>query len=133
MTTRRLRVEWVDTDASGRIHHTAAFRWAEVVEHELMRELGLAELTSFPRRALAVEFSAPLRFGDVFDLKLEIEHLGTTSVGYVWEAVKVGPDGPAQSCFVGHTTAVFVGEDERPRPLPATLRDADIALRKVDA
>ena len=48
MTTRRLRVEWVDTDASGRIHHTAAFRFAEVVEHELMRELGVAELTSFP-------------------------------------------------------------------------------------
>ena len=27
----RLRVAWVDTDAGGRIHFTAAFRWAEAV------------------------------------------------------------------------------------------------------
>jgi YbgC/YbaW family acyl-CoA thioester hydrolase len=124
MTTRRLRVEWVDTDASGRIHHTAAFRFAEVVEHELMRELGVAELTSFPRRALDVEFSAPLRFGDVFDLTMEIERVGRTSVGYAWSAVTVGPGGPAQTCFTGHTTAVHVGPDERPILLPAALRDA---------
>ena len=133
MITRRLRVEWVDTDASGRIHHTAAFRWAEVVEHELLRSLGLAELTSFPRRALQVEFSAPLRFGDVFDLHLEIEHRGRTSVGYVWRAVRVGSDGAEPTFFTGHTTAVFVGEDGRPRPIPTALRDAPVTLPEVHA
>jgi acyl-CoA thioester hydrolase len=33
----RARVAWVDTDAGGRIHFTAAFRWAEAAETELMR------------------------------------------------------------------------------------------------
>jgi hypothetical protein len=28
-----LRVAWVDTDAGGRIHWSAVFRWAELAEH----------------------------------------------------------------------------------------------------
>jgi acyl-CoA thioesterase FadM len=41
--SERFRVAWVDTDAGGRIHFTAAFRWAEATETGLMRELGLLE------------------------------------------------------------------------------------------
>ena len=39
--SQSFRVAWVDTDASGRIHFTAAFRWAEATETSLYRELGL--------------------------------------------------------------------------------------------
>ena len=35
----RMRVAWVDTDASGLIHYTAALRWFEVAEHALLRKL----------------------------------------------------------------------------------------------
>ena len=38
--TESSRVAWVDTDAGGRIHFTAAFRWAEQAETALMRRLG---------------------------------------------------------------------------------------------
>ena len=46
------RVAWVDTDAGARIHFTAAFRWAELAETELMRRLGVLgpEWGNFPRR-----------------------------------------------------------------------------------
>jgi hypothetical protein len=37
------RVAWVDTDAAGRIHFTAAFRWAEMAETALLRSLGLLD------------------------------------------------------------------------------------------
>jgi len=37
----RRRVAWIDTDAGGRIHFTAAFRYAEAAETELMRSVGL--------------------------------------------------------------------------------------------
>jgi hypothetical protein len=37
----RFRVFWVDTDTGGRIHVTAAFRWAEATETSLYRRLGL--------------------------------------------------------------------------------------------
>ena len=36
-----VRVAWVDTDAGGRIHFTAVFRWVEAAEVALMRRLGL--------------------------------------------------------------------------------------------
>ena len=39
----RARVAWVDTDAGGRIHFTAVFRWAELAETALRRELGLMQ------------------------------------------------------------------------------------------
>jgi acyl-CoA thioester hydrolase len=39
----RTRVAWVDTDASGRIHFTAFFRWAELAETALRHELGLMQ------------------------------------------------------------------------------------------
>ena len=38
------RVAWVDTDAGGRIHFTAAFRWAEQAETALIRRLGISRL-----------------------------------------------------------------------------------------
>jgi YbgC/YbaW family acyl-CoA thioester hydrolase len=133
MTTRRLRVAWVDTDASGRIHHTAALRWAELVEHEHLRALGVADLTSFPRRAIRVEFSAPLRFDDEFDLTLEVEHVGRTSVRYVWRAARVEPDGGLVPAFEGHTTVVLVDSDERPRALPPELRAALTSAEEVPA
>src|SRR5687767_10143613 len=39
----RSRVAWIDTDAGGRIHFTAAFRWAESGETALLRSLGLLD------------------------------------------------------------------------------------------
>ena len=133
MTTLRLRVAWVDTDASGRIHHTAALRWAELAEHEHLRALGVGDMTSFPRRAIRVEFSAPLRFDDLVDMTLDVEHVGRTSVGYVWRATRLDPDGSAVPAFEGHTTVVLVDEDEHPRPLPPAVREALTASAEVPA
>src|SRR5205823_4746030 len=49
----RSRVAWIDTDAGGRIHFTAAFRWAEAAETALMRSLALmGNWADYPRRAV---------------------------------------------------------------------------------
>lgn len=121
MTSHRepVRVEFVDTDAGGRIHHTAALRWAERAEHELLRACGWAELTSFPRRSLAVEFFAPLRFGDEVVVEIAATRLGRTSITYGWRALRDG-----EVCLAGETTCVYVGADGRPVPLPKPLRSA---------
>lgn len=119
MRTHReaVRVEFVDTDAGGRIHHTAALRWAERAEHGLLRAIGWDELTSFPRRRLAVEFFAPLRFGDEVDVEICATRVGRTSVTYGWTVRRVG-----QVCVEGETTCVYVGPDGRPRVVPEALR-----------
>lgn len=121
MTRHRepVRVEFVDTDAGGRIHHTAALRWAERAEHQLLRACGWPDLTSFPRRSLTVEFFAPLRFGDEVVLEIGATQLGRTSITYGWQATR-----EQQVCLEGSTTCVYVGQDGRPAPLPEELRAA---------
>ena len=68
----RFRVAWVDTDTGGRIHFTAAFRWAEVTETSLYRRLGLlrGELADFPRRHVEAEYFRVLVFEDEVEVRL---------------------------------------------------------------
>ncbi len=117
----RMRVAWADTDASGRIHCTAAFRWAEVAEHALLRRLGLSppgNADGFPRRHVEATYHQPLRFADEFDLVLAAERVGRTSVTYAWQAVRDG-----QVCVEGRTVTVHVDGDGTPTPLPRALRE----------
>jgi acyl-CoA thioesterase FadM len=117
----RMRVAWADTDASGRIHFTAAFRWAEVAEHALLHRLGLVppgNADGFPRRHVEATYHQPLRFADEFDLVLTADRVGRTSVIYVWQAVRDG-----QVCVEGRTVTVHVDGDGTPTPLPRPLRE----------
>ncbi len=116
----RMRVAWADTDASGRIHFTAAFRWAEVAEHALLRRLGLippGNAEGFPRRHVEASYHRPMHFADEFDLVLAAERVGRTSVTYAWQAIRDG-----QVCVEGRTVTVHVDGDGTPAPLPQALR-----------
>jgi YbgC/YbaW family acyl-CoA thioester hydrolase len=116
----RSRVAWVDTDAGGRIHFTAAFRWAEAAETALMRSLGLLdEWADYPRRKVEAEYLAVLRFEDEFELELAPEHVGTSSVTYSWEIRRDG-----DVCIRGRHTVVHVDASGRPAPLSAEARHA---------
>src|SRR5919202_6567530 len=87
----RTRVAWVDTDAGGRIHFTAAFRWAELAETALIRRLGLLNgWGDYPRRYAEAEYRRVLRFADEIEIRLSVEHVGTTSIGYAWQIAKNG-------------------------------------------
>jgi acyl-CoA thioester hydrolase len=116
----RTRVAWVDTDAGGRIHFTAVFRWAEAAETALLRSLGLlVEWADYPRRAVEAEYLAVLRFEDEIEIDLRAEHVGTTSISYGWDIRRDG-----ELCIRGRHTVVHVDRDGRPAPLPEALRRA---------
>src|SRR5207248_6181187 len=116
----RTRVAWVDTDAGGRIHFTAVFRWAEAAETALCRGLGLLEeWGDFPRRAVEAEYLAVLRFEDEIEVELRPAQVGTSSVTYSWEIRRDG-----ETCIRGRHTVVHVGGDGRPAPLPTSMRRA---------
>ncbi|NUR78794.1 MAG: acyl-CoA thioesterase [Thermoleophilia bacterium] len=116
----RTRVAWVDTDAGGRIHFTAAFRWAEAAETALGRALGLLDdWSNLPRRAVEAEYLHVLRFEDEIEVELRPERIGRTSVTYAWEIRRDG-----EVCIRGRHTAVHVGADGRPVPLPERMRRA---------
>jgi acyl-CoA thioester hydrolase len=114
------RVAWIDTDAGGRIHFTAAFRWAEAAETALLRSLGLLDdWADYPRRKVEADYVAVLRFEDEFELELTPEHVGTTSVRYGWEIRRDG-----DVCIRGRHTVVHVDSEGRPAPLSAEARRA---------
>jgi acyl-CoA thioester hydrolase len=114
------RVAWVDTDAGGRIHFTAAFRWAEAAETALMRDaLLLDDWGDYPRRKVEAEYLKVLRFEDEFEVRLRVERLGTTSITYAWDIVRDG-----EVCVRGQHTVVHVDAQGRPSPLADSVRAA---------
>ncbi len=116
----RRRVAWVDTDAGGRIHFTAAFRWAEVAETGLMRELGMLNgWGDYPRRKVEAEFRQVLVFEDEIETTIRAERVGTTSITYSWEVTRAG-----EVCVEGQHTVVHVDREGRPAPLPERVRSA---------
>ena len=112
-----VRVEFADTDASGRIHHTAALRWAERAEHQLLRAVGWPDLARFPRRHLEAAFLAPVRFGDDVSVEISATAIGRTSITYGWRVVRGD-----QTCIEGSLTCVHIDGDGTPSAVPDDLR-----------
>ncbi len=121
--TERMRVNWVDTDASGRIHYTAALRYFEVAEHALMRRVlgsGAADRGfSMPRVHVEADYEAALAYPDEFDCTARVVALGRGSVTFGYEIVRL--DGVR--AIRGRIVAVAVGADGRPMPLPERFRE----------
>ena len=116
----RTRVAWVDTDAGGRIHFTAAFRWAEMAETAIRRELGLLdEWGSSPRRPGEAEFLQVLVFEDEIEVRIRPERLGQTSITWAFEITRSG-----EVCVRGSLVVVHVDADGRPVPLTEKERAA---------
>lgn len=121
----RMRVNWVDTDASGLIHYTAALRYFEVAEHALMRKLFEARPPGertfmLPRVHVEADYKAALRYPDEFQCAARVVAVGNTSVTFGYEIRR----GDGVLAIVGRIVAVAVDLGGRPMPLPAAFRDA---------
>jgi acyl-CoA thioester hydrolase len=113
-------VAWVDTDAGGRIHFTAAFRWAEMAETGIRRKLGLLEeWGSYPRRKVEAEFLQVLVFEDEIEVRIRPERVGQTSITWGFEITRDG-----ELCVRGSLVVVHVSADGRPAPLTEKERAA---------
>ncbi|HSS74705.1 MAG TPA: thioesterase family protein [Gaiellaceae bacterium] len=111
----------MDTDAGGRIHFTAAFRWVEQAETALIRRLGLIDETwgDYPRRKVEAEYLRVLRFEDEIEIRLRVENVGRTSVTYSWTITKDG-----EPHVKGRHTVVHVDGEGHPAPLAQQVRAA---------
>jgi acyl-CoA thioester hydrolase len=115
-----LRVRWVDTDAGGRIHFTAAFRWAEAAELELYRKLGLLErVPHLPRRHVEADFRHVLVFDDEIEIAISLARVGTTSLTYEWQITHDG-----EVAIDGRHTVVNVDASGDAQPLDDAFRAA---------
>jgi YbgC/YbaW family acyl-CoA thioester hydrolase len=119
----RMRVNWVDTDASGLIHYTAPLRYFEVAEHALVRKLvtGLwDEPLLLPRVHVEADYKAALRYPDEFDCRARVAAVGRSSITFGYEIER--SDGTL--CIVGRIVAVTVDPSGQVIALPARLREA---------
>ena len=114
-----MRVAWVDTDAGGRIHFTAALRYAEAAESALRRRLGLLEdWADYPRRRIEADYRAVLRFEDELEVRIRPDRIGRTSISWAWEILRDGV-----VCVDGRHTVVHVDDAGRPAPVPPIVSE----------
>lgn len=113
------RIEFVDTDATGRYHYATAMRLFEVGEVELLEHLGLlGEIyESMPRARVEFDYHRVLRFRDEVESTVSVEAVGRTSVTFGFRLTSGG-----ELCVDGRLVAVFVDEDGNPRPWGDELR-----------
>lgn len=119
--SERVRVAWIDTDAGGRIHFTAPFRWAEAAETGLYRKLGLLDERKgdYPRRHVEANYLRVLVFDDEAEITIRVEHVGRSSVRFAWDVVHDG-----EVAISGGHTIVRVDEHGRPKALDERARSA---------
>jgi acyl-CoA thioester hydrolase len=119
-------VHWGDVDLAGVVYFPHFFRYFSIAETEFYRSNGLSmvELEEslnirLPRVDARCRYLMPARFGDRLSIVMEIEHIGTKTVKYLFE-VRRGNDMIAQ----GHLVIVAVSiADFKAIPLPSGLRE----------
>jgi YbgC/YbaW family acyl-CoA thioester hydrolase len=120
----KMRVRWVDTDASGIIHYTAAFRYFEVAEWELFRKAGIPLSASsrtfgLPRVAVNATFHAPLHVDEEIAVHIRPERLGNTSITLAIEIFR-----NETLCVSGTVSVVCMGDRGQPISIPNSIREA---------
>ena len=121
----RVRVAFVDTDASGRIHFTAMLRFFETAEQEFLRSLGFnyhdaPKDMGFPRVRVECEYRSAVTFDDALDIAVTVKRVGTSS--YTLDFVATKGDTIAAN---GSIVVVCVDRREgRSRAIPEELRRA---------
>ena len=87
------RIRFIDTDASGRIHYTAMFRYFESAEIEFMRTLDIIYLRdefTFPRVLVECDFKLALEHDDLIDIAVCLTKLGRSSARLEFRTTKQG-------------------------------------------
>ena len=90
------RVQFVDTDASQRIHYTAMLRHFEVAEDEFFRAIGNpytaleSREVSYPRVHVECDYTGEVVFGDVLAIAVTVERVGATSFTLAFDVTVEG-------------------------------------------
>ncbi len=118
--TVRRRIEFVDTDASGRYHYATAMRLFEAAEAELLDQLGLLDeiYQSMPRAHVEFDYRSVLRFRDEVESTVWVERVGRSSVTLGFELTSEG-----ETCVQGHLVAVYVNDHGEATPWSDQVRE----------
>ncbi len=90
--TAPMSVEWGDVDLAGVVYYPHFFRYFSITESKFYASMGKSMLEleeslgiRLPRVEAYCRYLSPARFGDQLDISLEIEHIGTKTVKYLFD------------------------------------------------
>ena len=120
-----LRIRFVDTDASGRIHYTAMFRYFEAAEFEFLRHRGVAYNEfpdyGFPRVRVECDYKGATQSDDLLRIGVTVAKVGNSSFTYSFRATS--PDG--RDVAHGSITVVCLSRvTGKPAAIPGAFRQA---------
>ena len=124
----RRRVQYKETDASGIVHFSMFFVFAEEAEHAMWRDVGLsvephAAEIGWPRVSASFDFLRALRFEDEIEVRLRV--IGKTAKTFRYQAIIVHN---GRYAAAGTMTTICVSK--RPdQPLRAIAIPREIADR----
>jgi len=132
------RVEFYETDMAGIVHFSNFFRYMETTEHAFFRSLGQTlhvnedgRMQGWARVHAECDYRAPLRYEDVFEVRLLVRKKSQTSLSYDFVFTKTAPEGSPEGPLEvarGLLTVVCVAREpdqERMRPvgMPALITE----------
>ncbi len=85
MITNKIRIQFVDTDASERIHYSAIFRYFEIMDHDFFRTIGypykkIIQLGfDVPRVHVECSYLGEIGYDDELEGQVSISKLGNSS------------------------------------------------------
>lgn len=99
--TIQRRVAFSETDLAGIVHFTNLFKYMEEAEAALFREIDWplvdfdgAVWRGWPRVTTEAMFTGPLRFGDVVEVELTLEHLTAKRMTYRFQLTRISSGAP---------------------------------------
>ncbi len=117
------RITFADTDAAGVAHFSKSAVIVEEAIHAFFQNSGIPILdssTAWPIVSLQIDYSAPLKFGDLVQIALKPEKIGSSSITWNFMAAKKGTTSPALQgtliqCHLNPATG-------SPSPIPEPIR-----------
>lgn len=125
--TQHRRLNWGEADPAGTIYAPRAIDFAiQAIESLWVEALGFSFRELLTRQSLAApwvhtscEFEKPLRAGEDFELRIQIEKIGGSSLSWRGDALR--PDGETLFRLKLVSVMIDLNSGEK-RPIPAEMR-----------
>jgi acyl-CoA thioester hydrolase len=118
----------------GVAYHANYFVWFELARTELMRDLGCPyreledrEDVFFPVIRAGARYLAPARYDDQLEVQVRLASVSGARVRFEYRVI--GPDGGI-TLATGFTEHAAVGENGRPKRLPAALKERLLVIHE---
>lgn len=117
MLKKNIRIQFVDTDASQRIHYSAIFRYFEIMDHDFFRSIGFPYKKIFqlglaiPRVHAECSYMEEIEYDDELEAQVSVTKLGHSSFTlsfHFYKENRLAAKGSLTNVFIDRTTGKSV-------------------------